>query len=140
MSETRSRTNSGPSRFMGGAEISTKRTAPSLRTFNVSKVNWRSGPDLGALTTIFSLLHTNLAPLRRACCRCFGYEDGSTDQMSLLEIVVRLLHRAERIAIQEALDPTQSCHFDNLLQRHTTTVQACHQLRTRGLFEKVEGN
>src|SRR4029453_2516290 len=37
MRETRSRTISGPRRFMGGAAISAKRTAPSLRTLSVSK-------------------------------------------------------------------------------------------------------
>src|ERR1044071_495648 len=37
MRETRSRTSSGPSRFMGGAAISANSTAPSLRTLSVSK-------------------------------------------------------------------------------------------------------
>src|SRR5215470_7757707 len=37
MSELRSRVSSGPSRFIGGAEISTKRTCPSLLTFSFSK-------------------------------------------------------------------------------------------------------
>src|SRR5499427_10099143 len=42
MRETRSRTNSGPRRFMGGAAISANRTAPSLRTVSVSKTMERS--------------------------------------------------------------------------------------------------
>src|SRR5262245_42260214 len=37
MSETRSRTSSGPRRFMGGAVISANRTGPSSRTLSVSK-------------------------------------------------------------------------------------------------------
>src|SRR5262245_16210961 len=37
MSETRSRTNSGPKRFIGGTAISTNRTPPSLLTLSVSK-------------------------------------------------------------------------------------------------------
>src|SRR5580704_11294615 len=37
MRETRSRTSSGPRRFIGGAAISVNRTAPSLLTFSVSK-------------------------------------------------------------------------------------------------------
>src|SRR5262245_5273737 len=37
MSETRSRTSSGPKRFMGGTAISTNRTGPSLLTLSVSK-------------------------------------------------------------------------------------------------------
>src|SRR5215467_13695353 len=42
MRETRSRTSSGPRRFMGGAAISVNRTAPSLRTVSVSKTMERS--------------------------------------------------------------------------------------------------
>src|SRR5215470_5018091 len=42
MRETRSRTSSGPRRFMGGAAISANRTAPSLRTVSVSKTMERS--------------------------------------------------------------------------------------------------
>src|SRR5262245_8499983 len=37
MRETKSRTSSGPRRFMGGAAISANRTAPSLLTLRVSK-------------------------------------------------------------------------------------------------------
>jgi len=40
---------------MGGAEISTKRTAPSLRTFSVSKTNWPSRLVPGVLTIISPL-------------------------------------------------------------------------------------
>src|SRR5258707_13254798 len=36
MRETRSRTSSGPRRFMGGAAISANRTAPSWRTLSVA--------------------------------------------------------------------------------------------------------
>src|SRR4029077_1850645 len=40
MRETRSRTNSGPRRFIGGAAISANSTAPSLCTLSVSNVNF----------------------------------------------------------------------------------------------------
>src|SRR4029450_2285035 len=45
MRDTRSRTNSGPRRFMGGAAISTNRTAHSLWTVSVSKT--MGSPRLG---------------------------------------------------------------------------------------------
>src|SRR5712692_5666190 len=40
MRETRSRTNSGPRRFMGGAAISAKSTAPSFCALSVSNTNF----------------------------------------------------------------------------------------------------
>src|SRR6185503_18836831 len=44
MRVTRSRTSSGPKRFMGGAAMSAKSTGPSLRTTSVSRSTW---PPLG---------------------------------------------------------------------------------------------
>src|ERR1043166_9322045 len=58
--------------------------------------------------------------------------------MPMLKILVPLLRRAEWIAIDENLDATQSCHLDNLHQRHASAVQARHQLCTRRLLKKVE--
>ena len=58
----------------------------------------------------------------------------------MLEIVVRLLRRAEGIAVHEDLEPAQSCHLDDLHQRDAAAVQARRQLRARGHLEEVEGN
>src|SRR3954451_4868943 len=49
MRETRSRTSSGPRRFIGGAAISASRTAPSGRTVSVSKVVLTPLPPLRPL-------------------------------------------------------------------------------------------
>src|SRR5256885_7033849 len=55
MRETRSRTSSGPSRFMGGAAISANRTAPSLRTVSVSKTTVSPRPSSLISSDIFPL-------------------------------------------------------------------------------------
>src|ERR1043165_1362670 len=60
--------------------------------------------------------------------------------MPMLKILVPLLRRAEWIAIDENLDPTQSCHLNNFHQRDASAVQTRHQLCTWGLLEKVERN
>src|SRR6266850_3159184 len=157
MSDTRSRTRAGPRRFIGGAEISTNRTAPSWRTFSVSKNN---GPfpltsgvvivissfqrsDLNSLPAI-TYLFESTAPLlvrsRHVCFQSIGNHHRATDEMSVLEIVVRLFHSAERIAVHEGLDPTQSGHVEDLLQRNAAAVQARRQLGARRYLEEVEGN
>src|SRR6267142_142479 len=56
MRDTRSRTSSGPRRFMGGAAISANRTAPSLRTVSVSKT-------IGSPPFSFIQLRFRLAPV-----------------------------------------------------------------------------
>src|SRR5882672_2236517 len=72
--------------------------------------------------------------------RCRGHQHRSTDQASVLEIVVCLLRGAERIAVHEDLQPTQGCQAHYLLQRDAAAVQTRHKLRAWWHFEEVEGN
>src|SRR5262245_23582727 len=69
-----------------------------------------------------------------------GHEHRSTDQTSVLEIVVGLLRCAEGISVHENLEPAQRGQVDNFLQCDTPPVQAGDQLRSRGQFEKIEWN
>jgi hypothetical protein len=64
----------------------------------------------------------------------------STDQMSVSEIVVSLLHCPERIAIDKTLNSAEGRHLDNLHQCDAATVKTRYELRARRLFEEVEGN
>jgi hypothetical protein len=53
---------------------------------------------------------------RSVIYRCFGHEHGATYEASVLEIVIRLLRRAQWIAVDEDLEATES-HLDDLHQR-----------------------
>src|SRR5579859_1582873 len=72
MSETRSRTNSGPRRFIGGAAMSTKRTAPSRLVLSVSKIM-----DISCSGLTLELIKVSPSSTRR---RTSGHEDAAHDQ------------------------------------------------------------
>src|SRR5262249_23319586 len=59
---------------------------------------------------------------------CSGHEHGAADQASVLEIVVRLLRRAYRIAVDQDFEPAERGQLDDVHQRDAAAVEARPEL------------